>query len=229
LYFFFSFKGEDNSVIDDDNDLGGDDNVDDEEADDSDNDGDDEEANGDDSSEESSFNESITGKPNSSIKSKSAASSKQKHNNGSKLKQQGDSLLQIQTGMNGSSVNHIGSHGQQSHHNHHHHHHHHQHHMGGTGNSKPARIRTVLNEKQLQILRSCYASNSRPDALMKEQLVELTGLNPRVIRVWFQNKRCKDKKKNMLVRSEHPLQLQHQYPHIGGLNPSPHLMFEHCF
>ena len=30
---------------------------------------------------------------------------------------------------------------------------------------------------------------------MKEQLVEMTGLSPRVIRVWFQNKRCKHNKK----------------------------------
>lgn len=29
---------------------------------------------------------------------------------------------------------------------------------------------------------------------MKEQIVEISGLSPRVIRVWFQNKRCKDKK-----------------------------------
>ena len=35
--------------------------------------------------------------------------------------------------------------------------------------------------------------------MMKEQLVEMTGLSPRVIRVWFQNKRCKDKKKSMLI------------------------------
>ncbi|EDV21175.1 uncharacterized protein TRIADDRAFT_30944 [Trichoplax adhaerens] len=59
---------------------------------------------------------------------------------------------------------------------------------------KGTRIRTVLNEKQLQTLRSYYASNPRPDSTVKEKLVELTGLNPRVIRVWFQNKRCKDKK-----------------------------------
>jgi hypothetical protein len=57
-------------------------------------------------------------------------------------------------------------------------------------------VRTVLNEKQLHTLRTCYAANPRPDALMKEQLVEMTGLSPRVIRVWFQNKRCKDKKKD---------------------------------
>ena len=59
---------------------------------------------------------------------------------------------------------------------------------------KSARARTVLSEKQLNILKTCYSANPRPDALMKEQLTEMTGLSPRVVRVWFQNKRCKDKK-----------------------------------
>ncbi|KAH9636048.1 hypothetical protein HF086_016922 [Spodoptera exigua] len=67
---------------------------------------------------------------------------------------------------------------------------------------KPTRVRTVLNEKQLHTLRTCYAANPRPDALMKEQLVEMTGLSPRVIRVWFQNKRCKDKKKTMQLKMQ---------------------------
>ena len=62
------------------------------------------------------------------------------------------------------------------------------------GDRKSARARTVLSEKQLNILKTCYSANPRPDALMKEQLVEMTNLSPRVIRVWFQNKRCKDKK-----------------------------------
>ncbi|KAG0727965.1 Insulin enhancer protein ISL-2B [Chionoecetes opilio] len=35
---------------------------------------------------------------------------------------------------------------------------------------------------------------------MKEQLVEMTQLSPRVIRVWFQNKRCKDKKRSILMK-----------------------------
>ncbi|KAL3867003.1 hypothetical protein ACJMK2_044244 [Sinanodonta woodiana] len=69
---------------------------------------------------------------------------------------------------------------------------------------KPTRVRTVLNEKQLHTLRTCYNANPRPDALMKEQLVEMTGLSPRVIRVWFQNKRCKDKKRSILMK-----QMQH--------------------
>ncbi|XP_026072752.1 insulin gene enhancer protein isl-2b isoform X2 [Carassius auratus] len=70
---------------------------------------------------------------------------------------------------------------------------------------KTTRVRTVLNEKQLHTLRTCYNANPRPDALMKEQLVEMTGLSPRVIRVWFQNKRCKDKKRSILIK-----QLQQQ-------------------
>ncbi|XP_076259951.1 LIM1_Isl and LIM2_Isl domain-containing protein tup isoform X2 [Rhynchophorus ferrugineus] len=73
---------------------------------------------------------------------------------------------------------------------------------GGGGDGKPTRVRTVLNEKQLHTLRTCYAANPRPDALMKEQLVEMTGLSPRVIRVWFQNKRCKDKKKTILMKQQ---------------------------
>ena len=117
---------------------------------------------------------------------------------------------------------------------------------------KAARIRTVLNEKQLQTLRQCYNANPRPDAILKEHLVEMTGLHPRVIRVWFQNKRCKDKKKNLLVRPEHHhsgLQLPtcnqfHMNPmgsvHHGGLmgptntssgfpQQQQHILYDNCF
>uniref|UniRef100_A0A671PPF7 Insulin gene enhancer protein ISL-1 n=1 Tax=Sinocyclocheilus anshuiensis TaxID=1608454 RepID=A0A671PPF7_9TELE len=66
---------------------------------------------------------------------------------------------------------------------------------------RSTRVRTVLSESQLHMLQTCYSANPRPDALMKEQLVEMTGLSPRVIRVWFQNKRCKDKKRGLMMRS----------------------------
>ncbi|GMR54975.1 hypothetical protein PMAYCL1PPCAC_25170, partial [Pristionchus mayeri] len=80
--------------------------------------------------------------------------------------------------------------------------------MGGGGkkskkdknNRQATRVRTVLNETQLLILKRCYNNNQRPDAIIKEQLVEATGLNARVIRVWFQNKRCKDKKRQIAIR-----------------------------
>lgn len=82
---------------------------------------------------------------------------------------------------------------------------------------KTTRVRTVLNEKQLHTLRTCYAANPRPDALMKEQLVEMTGLSPRVIRVWFQNKRCKDKKKSILMKQLQ--QQQHNDKTVRGCAP----------
>jgi len=69
--------------------------------------------------------------------------------------------------------------------------------LKSTGNirkDKTTRMRTVLNEKQLLTLRTCYGANPRPDAHMKERLVEMTQLSPRVIRVWFQNKRTINKK-----------------------------------
>lgn len=52
-----------------------------------------------------------------------------------------------------------------------------------------------FQHKSLLIHSTFFNANPRPDALMKEQLVEMTGLSPRVIRVWFQNKRCKHNKK----------------------------------
>lgn len=82
---------------------------------------------------------------------------------------------------------------------------------------KTTRVRTVLNEKQLHTLRTCYAANPRPDALMKEQLVEMTGLSPRVIRVWFQNKRCKDKKKSILMKQLQQQQHNDKTVRVGEL------------
>nr|XP_033813128.1 insulin gene enhancer protein ISL-2A-like [Geotrypetes seraphini] len=75
---------------------------------------------------------------------------------------------------------------------------------------KLSRMRTVLNEQQLQALRTCYSMNPRPDAILKEKLVEVTGLSPRVIRVWFQNKRCKDKKRALMMQQsqKHPSEIQ---------------------
>jgi len=65
------------------------------------------------------------------------------------------------------------------------------------GPAAASRVRTVLTEYQLRVLRTCYAVCPRPDTATRDQLIEMTGLSSRVIRVWFQNKRCKDKKRSV--------------------------------
>uniref|UniRef100_A0A915D3L0 Uncharacterized protein n=1 Tax=Ditylenchus dipsaci TaxID=166011 RepID=A0A915D3L0_9BILA len=88
---------------------------------------------------------------------------------------------------------------------------------------KPAqRVRTVLNEAQLKILKQMYNSNQRPDTTVKEHLVERTGLSARVIRVWFQNKRCKDKKRQNALKEMQQSQEKEQALHgvrLNGIGP----------
>jgi hypothetical protein len=60
---------------------------------------------------------------------------------------------------------------------------------------KKSRQRTVLTEDQLATLKYYYNHIDRkPSAALKEQICKKTSLSMRVVRVWFQNKRCKEKK-----------------------------------
>lgn len=56
---------------------------------------------------------------------------------------------------------------------------------------------------------------------MKEQLVEMTGLSPRVIRVWFQNKRCKDKKKTIQMKLQMQQEKDGRKLGYGGMQGIP--------
>ena len=60
------------------------------------------------------------------------------------------------------------------------------------GNQK--RPRTTITAKQLDTLRSAYNQSSKPSRHVREQLSQETGLDMRVIQVWFQNRRAKDKR-----------------------------------
>nr|ADO22609.1 LIM class homeobox transcription factor Lhx1.5 [Mnemiopsis leidyi] len=52
--------------------------------------------------------------------------------------------------------------------------------------------RTTIKSKQLDILKAAFKSNQKPTRNIREQLATETGLNMRVIQVWFQNRRSKD-------------------------------------
>ena len=58
--------------------------------------------------------------------------------------------------------------------------------------------RTNITAKQLEMLKNIFNNNPKPTRLMREQLAKDTGLSMRVIQVWFQNKRSKEKRMHQL-------------------------------
>ena len=58
--------------------------------------------------------------------------------------------------------------------------------------------RTTIKAKQLEMLRNIFNQNPKPTRAMREQLAKDTGLAMRVIQVWFQNKRSKEKRMHQL-------------------------------
>ncbi|VDO06870.1 unnamed protein product [Rodentolepis nana] len=56
------------------------------------------------------------------------------------------------------------------------------------------RPRTTINAKQLEALKKAYAEGAKPSRHVREQLSTETGLDMRVVQVWFQNRRAKEKR-----------------------------------
>nr|CDS24093.1 Lhx3/4 [Echinococcus granulosus] len=56
------------------------------------------------------------------------------------------------------------------------------------------RPRTTINAKQLDALKKAYAEGAKPSRHVREQLSAETGLDMRVVQVWFQNRRAKEKR-----------------------------------
>ena len=57
------------------------------------------------------------------------------------------------------------------------------------------RERTVYSDTQLNKLINFYQENPRPSTQLKEKIAEELGISKKKVSVWFQNRRCKDKKK----------------------------------
>jgi hypothetical protein len=58
--------------------------------------------------------------------------------------------------------------------------------------------RTTIKAKQLEVLKEVFSQTPKPTRLMREQLAKETGLPMRVIQVWFQNKRSKEKRMHQM-------------------------------
>ncbi|XP_051539025.1 zinc finger homeobox protein 4 isoform X2 [Myxocyprinus asiaticus] len=61
-------------------------------------------------------------------------------------------------------------------------------------NSTPRRPRTHLNGLQLSILQSCYETCAHPNALECDAVGTQLGLPLKVVQIWFQNTRAKEKR-----------------------------------
>ncbi|XP_034942220.1 LIM/homeobox protein Lhx5 isoform X2 [Chelonus insularis] len=69
---------------------------------------------------------------------------------------------------------------------------------GGAG-SKRRGPRTTIKAKQLEILKNAFSATPKPTRHIREQLAKETGLPMRVIQVWFQNKRSKERRLKQLT------------------------------
>lgn len=56
------------------------------------------------------------------------------------------------------------------------------------------RPRTTITAKQLETLKIAYNTSPKPARHVREQLSHDTGLDMRVVQVWFQNRRAKEKR-----------------------------------
>ncbi|KAG8189602.1 hypothetical protein JTE90_018958 [Oedothorax gibbosus] len=64
--------------------------------------------------------------------------------------------------------------------------------VGNDSSSK--RPRTTISPVQLEALKLAYQRSSKPSRYIREQLASETGLDMRVVQVWFQNRRAKEKR-----------------------------------
>merc|ERR1712045_586615 len=77
--------------------------------------------------------------------------------------------------------------------------------------------RTTIKAKQLEVLKTCFDQNPKPTRQVREQLAKDTGLPMRVIQVWFQNKRSKQKRINQMQ-----FITGHRFPPHMGMPFPPH-------
>merc|ERR1719362_938066 len=61
----------------------------------------------------------------------------------------------------------------------------------GDGNKRP---RTTITARQMEVLKNAYKTSPKPARHVREQLATDTGLDMRVVQVWFQNRRAKEKR-----------------------------------
>lgn len=65
-----------------------------------------------------------------------------------------------------------------------------------TESERKVRVRTAISEEQQAILKDYYAINARPNREDFRSIAQRLMLDPRVVQVWFQNNRSRERKQN---------------------------------
>ena len=81
--------------------------------------------------------------------------------------------------------------------------------------------RTTIKAKQLEMLRTVFNQTPKPTRVVREQLAKDTQLPMRVIQVWFQNKRSKEKRMHALRFMAGGFPPRHIHPMFAPPNAIP--------
>lgn len=63
------------------------------------------------------------------------------------------------------------------------------------------RLRTTISPDQLQFLFECYQTESNPSRKMLEEISKQVNLKKRVVQVWYQNSRARERKGHFRLNS----------------------------
>ena len=81
---------------------------------------------------------------------------------------------------------------------------------------KSGRVRSLISEEQLSVLRSCYRANPMPRKEEMMEVADTVGHPYKVIKVWFQNSRARDRREG-----RQPVSYPTPPPSIGSMGSTP--------
>ena len=87
---------------------------------------------------------------------------------------------------------------------------------GLTSDERKTRVRTLISEEQLGVLKTFYIVNPRPKREELENIAAKIGHPFKVVKVWFQNSRARDRREGK-PHHHSPQQGPGGFPPLGGL------------
>ncbi|EAT46362.1 AAEL002451-PA, partial [Aedes aegypti] len=88
--------------------------------------------------------------------------------------------------------------------------------------SGKVRVRTAISEEQQNELKKYYAMNNKPNREEFQVIAKRVGMEARVVQVWFQNNRSRERKMGNLTNNRTPIQTESSAPAMFSADtPTP--------